>query len=252
VDGIECITTLDGIIKFHWHVMMHDFANRLLEKKKANPEEFKRCVSACAFARFGDQEQIRRIARRNEERENSNACCFFIYCFVLSSCPARFECFCILDLGGLTTAQLSSRSLAIVKEQAAIDSICFPETMHKMVIVNAPTFFTATWRLIKGWLDPRTANKIEVISSRSAYEKRLLELVDRDQLPSDYGGSGTDTNRTLQDSVQGDADRLDTRMMYLRYVTFASPCFLPSVLELCPPPSESSSHFLVALSLSRG
>jgi hypothetical protein len=44
VDGIECITTLDGIIKFHWHVMMHDFANRLLARKKANPDTFKRCV----------------------------------------------------------------------------------------------------------------------------------------------------------------------------------------------------------------
>jgi CRAL/TRIO domain len=123
-----------------------------------------------------------------------------------------------LDLGGLTTSQLSSRSLAIVKEQAAIDSVCFPETMHKMLIVNAPTFFSATWRLIRGWLDPRTANKIEVISSKAAYEKRLLELIDADQLPSDYGGTGTDTNTILQGSMRGDADRLDTRMMYLRCV----------------------------------
>jgi hypothetical protein len=43
VDGMECITTLDGIIKFHWYVMMHDFANRLREQKKKNPE-FKRYV----------------------------------------------------------------------------------------------------------------------------------------------------------------------------------------------------------------
>lgn len=45
VDGIECITTLDGIIMFHWHVMMHDFANRLLARKKENPDGFKRYVS---------------------------------------------------------------------------------------------------------------------------------------------------------------------------------------------------------------
>lgn len=130
----------------------------------------------------------------------------------------RFECFCILDLGGLTTSQLSSRALAIVKEQAAIDSICFPETMHKMLIVNAPTFFSATWRLIRGWLDPRTANKIEVISNKAAYEKRLLELIEADQLPSDYGGTATATDKTLQESMKGDADRLETRMLYLRCV----------------------------------
>jgi hypothetical protein len=45
VDGMECITTLDGIIKFHWHIMMHDFANRLREQKAADPENFNRYVS---------------------------------------------------------------------------------------------------------------------------------------------------------------------------------------------------------------
>lgn len=42
VDGMECITTLDGILKFHWHIMMHDFANRLRAQKAAHPEDFKR------------------------------------------------------------------------------------------------------------------------------------------------------------------------------------------------------------------
>jgi len=42
VDGMECITTLDGIIKFHWHVMMKDFAKRLQEQKRQDPENFKR------------------------------------------------------------------------------------------------------------------------------------------------------------------------------------------------------------------
>jgi hypothetical protein len=37
VEAVECITTLDGIVKFHWHVMMHDFANRLRAIKKEDP-----------------------------------------------------------------------------------------------------------------------------------------------------------------------------------------------------------------------
>ena len=41
-DGMEVITTLDGIVKFHWHVMMHDFANRLRSQKAKDPENFKR------------------------------------------------------------------------------------------------------------------------------------------------------------------------------------------------------------------
>lgn len=129
---------------------------------------------------------------------------------------SSFECVCVLDLDKLTTSQLSRKSLAIIKEQAAIDSVCFPETMAKMLIINAPTFFAATWRIIKGWLDPRTAAKIEVISSRSACEKRLAELADLDQLPSDYGGTGPSTEEILAKSSEGTEDKFETTMMYVR------------------------------------
>lgn len=87
-----------------------------------------------------------------------------------------------------------------------------------MVIVNAPMFFPPTWRLIKGWLDPRTSNKIEVISGKSAMEKRLLELVEEGQLPRDYGGKGPDTHDTIQEGYKGAAGRITTKMLYLRYV----------------------------------
>ena len=130
----------------------------------------------------------------------------------------RFECFCVLDLNKLTTSQLSRRALAIIKEQAAIDSVCFPETMSKMLIVNAPTYFSATWGIIKGWLDARTAAKIEVISSRATMEKRLLEFIDADQLPRDYGGTGPDTSDSMNEGITGDFSRLETHMLYLRYV----------------------------------
>jgi len=106
--------------------------------------------------------------------------------------------------------------MAIVKEQAAIDSICFPETMSKMLIVNAPSYFSATWRVIKGWIDARTASKIEVISNRATMEKRLLEFIDSDQLPSDYGGKGPNTDDTLNLGITGDFTRLETKMLYLR------------------------------------
>lgn len=169
VDAVECITTIEGIVKFHWYIMMHDFANRLRKQKK-DDENFK-----------------------------------------------RFECVCVLDLEHLTMGQLNSKSLAIIKEQSAIDSVCFPETMNKMFIINGPRFFGATWSLIKGWLDPRTSNKIEVISSRKQWTKRLLEYVDEDQLPADYGGKGPATQDTIdEEAFTGKMKRLDSEVMYLR------------------------------------
>lgn len=149
VDGMECITTLDGILKFHWHVMMHDYKQRLLNHKEAHPDF------------------------------------------------SNFQCVCVIDLDHLSSSQLSQRALSIVKTQTAIDSVCFPETMNKTLVINAPRFFSLTWNIIKGWIDPRTAGKIELISSRKSWEARLRELVDVDQLPSDYGGKGTATTETL-------------------------------------------------------
>lgn len=48
VDGMECITTLDGIVKFHWHVMIHDFAERLRARKLEDPT-FNRYVYHIVF-----------------------------------------------------------------------------------------------------------------------------------------------------------------------------------------------------------
>lgn len=168
VDAVECITTLDGILKFHWYVEVHDFGTLLRREKAKNPD-FK-----------------------------------------------LFQSFSILDLEGLTTSQMTSKALAIIKEQAAVDSLCFPETMSNMFIINCPRFFSASWRLIKGWLDPRTASKIEVISSKDTARKKLLELIDEDQLPSDYGGTGPDSKETLRNDIKGDITKLRTEMLYLR------------------------------------
>ena len=41
VDAVECLTTIDGIVKFHWYVMQHDFGN-LLRNQKAKDAEFKK------------------------------------------------------------------------------------------------------------------------------------------------------------------------------------------------------------------
>jgi len=169
IDAVECITTVRNIVKYHWYVQMHDFANRLHTHKKAHPE-------------FN-----------------------------------RFECVVILDLENLTMGQLTSRNLSITKEQTAIDALCFPEQLYKMYIVNSPRFFSATWSLIKGWLDPRTANKVEVISSRKSWEQSLLQCIDADQLPSDYGGKGPMTNDTMEkQGLTKGVKRMKTEVIYVR------------------------------------
>lgn len=129
----------------------------------------------------------------------------------------KFECVCVMDLANLSMSQLNSNAMSITKEQSAIDSLCFPETLNKMFIINSPIFFTASWKIIRGWLDPRTAGKVEVISSRKSWEKALLNYIDADELPSDYGGTGPYTQDTLErETFTGNLKRFHSEMLSVR------------------------------------
>ena len=150
-DGVACVTNLEGILRYHWHAMIHDFASRLRAKRCEDPEVFK-----------------------------------------------RFECICIMDLENLSISNVGRDAMNIIKVQSAIDSICFPETLNKFIVINAPSTVGVLWNVIKGWIDPRTAAKVEIYGSRrKRWEKRLLELVDPYELPKDYGGKAEETDVTL-------------------------------------------------------
>lgn len=103
----------------------------------------------------------------------------------------RYECVCILDLKDLSASKLGKRQMNIIKSMTFIDSLCFPETLNKMMIINAPAFFTMTWKIVRGWIDERTASKIEVIGTdQKRILKKLSKIIDPSDLPADYGGSG--------------------------------------------------------------
>mmetsp|Transcript_36858 Transcript_36858/g.54144 ORF Transcript_36858/g.54144 Transcript_36858/m.54144 type:complete len:440 (+) Transcript_36858:199-1518(+) len=150
VPGMECITTIAGMLRYHWFSYMHDFGQRLRAERAKHPDF------------------------------------------------QRFECVCIIDLQGLTSAQVSKRALNIVQVQTVQDSLCFPETLKRMVVINAPSFFSMTWKVMRGWVDARSASKVEIISKKEEWLPRLLELADPSELPSDYGGTAESTVDTLE------------------------------------------------------
>ncbi len=95
----------------------------------------------------------------------------------------------VLDFDGLNMSHFSQRMFTHLKTLIGIDNVCYPEMLGKMVVVNAPRIATTGWGMIKGWLDPRTQEKIEIIG-REGSKARLLELIDAPQLPVSLGGSG--------------------------------------------------------------
>ncbi|EPQ54685.1 CRAL/TRIO domain-containing protein [Gloeophyllum trabeum ATCC 11539] len=62
----------------------------------------------------------------------------------------------------------------------------YPETLHTVAVVNAPSYFGTVWGWIKNWFDEGTRNKIHVLGSDPG--PTLLKLIDVENLPKIYGG----------------------------------------------------------------
>lgn len=77
--------------------------------------------------------------------------------------------------------------------------------MGQLIIINAPTSFTAIWSMIKPWLAPRTLDKISILgASQPDQRATLLDLVSPENLPVAFGGTCTCS------SFSADADSIDS------------------------------------------
>ncbi len=98
----------------------------------------------------------------------------------------------ILDMEGIGIGLLTGKTKEFVKLAADIGQNYYPEMLGQMFLINTSFFFSAVWTICKAFVDEKTRNKISV--EKSSYQKKLLELVDKDNLPSFFGGSCTCSN----------------------------------------------------------
>jgi hypothetical protein len=65
----------------------------------------------------------------------------------------------------------------------------YPEMLGNMILLNTTFFFKAIWTLVKGFIDEKTRAKILV--ERSSFLPKLLEFIDKENIPSFFGGDCT-------------------------------------------------------------
>ncbi|XVE80643.1 hypothetical protein DITRI_Ditri14bG0155600 [Diplodiscus trichospermus] len=96
----------------------------------------------------------------------------------------------ILDVQGLGIKNFSRTAANLLSAMTKIDNSYYPETLHRMYIVNAgPGFKKMLWPAAQKFLDAKTIGKINVLEPKSL--GKLLEIIDASQLPDFLGGSCT-------------------------------------------------------------
>lgn len=96
----------------------------------------------------------------------------------------------ILDVQGLGIKNFTRTAASLVAAISKIDNSYYPETLHRMFVVNAgPGFKKMLWPAAQKFLDAKTISKIQVLDFKSL--SKLLEVIDSSQLPDFLGGSCT-------------------------------------------------------------
>ncbi|KAJ4975958.1 hypothetical protein NE237_001064 [Protea cynaroides] len=95
----------------------------------------------------------------------------------------------LLDVHGLGIKNFTKIAGDLLAGIAKIDNNYYPETLHRMFIVNAGPGFKMLWLAVKKFLDPMTIAKIQVLEPKCL--SKLLEFIDSSQLPDFLGGTCT-------------------------------------------------------------
>jgi hypothetical protein len=107
------------------------------------------------------------------------------------ACSRKFNhlvdtCCTIMDLKGVTITRVP-QVYSYVKQASVISQNYYPERLGKLYMINAPWGFSTVWSVVKGWLDPVTVKKINILGS--GYQKELLAQVPAENLPEEFGGT---------------------------------------------------------------
>jgi hypothetical protein len=68
----------------------------------------------------------------------------------------------INDMQGVTFSQLGGETMKVVKKIIALDSDNYPDSLHKLYIINAPGIFNFIWKMVRPILHPVILAKIEI------------------------------------------------------------------------------------------
>jgi hypothetical protein len=76
---------------------------------------------------------------------------------------------------------------AHMQDASLLATAHYPETLDRIFLIGAPSFFPTVWGWVKRWFDPITVSKIFILSA-SEVKPTLMQYMDEENIPKKYGG----------------------------------------------------------------
>ncbi|XP_066268219.1 alpha-tocopherol transfer protein-like [Branchiostoma lanceolatum] len=94
----------------------------------------------------------------------------------------------IADLTGLSLSHAWQIGPRVAQQIGSITTDAFPIRVKEIHLLNEPMVFNAIFAIIKPFMSEKMRNRIHLHGPKT---ETLLQYVDRDALPPEYGGTGT-------------------------------------------------------------
>ena len=75
-----------------------------------------------------------------------------------------------------------------MQDASTLATAHYPETLDRIFVIGAPSFFPTVWGWIKRWFDPITTSKIFILSAAEMKET-LESFIEPENIPTKYGGT---------------------------------------------------------------
>ncbi|PYH98657.1 phosphatidylinositol transporter [Aspergillus ellipticus CBS 707.79] len=92
----------------------------------------------------------------------------------------------IVDVSGVGLKQFWNLK-GHMQDASVLATAHYPETLDRIFIIGAPSFFPTVWGWIKRWFDPGTTSKIFILSAAEV-KPTLTSFMEPSSIPKQYGG----------------------------------------------------------------
>lgn len=94
----------------------------------------------------------------------------------------------IYDIKGISMSDISGGVFNYTKDLGETVALYNPERIFQVFIINPPAWFNLIWKLISPLINPKTRERVHVLRGQKEITKALLEFIEPENLPVEYGG----------------------------------------------------------------